>query len=108
MLSSCPRRCRSPTAGENFGGYGRCAANGRWLSSERRIAYGACEPVSSLTRGPRPDPGTVAQSTLIRIVHGLKGSPHHPGPLKLLTWSDRPLVLSIGDLPRSLGWVRGP
>src|SRR5215216_95831 len=37
-------------------------------SAERRLAYGAREPVTSLAWGPPPDPGTVALSTLFRLV----------------------------------------
>src|SRR6266702_4242096 len=37
-------------------------------STERRVFYGACEPVASLAWGSPPDPGTVALSTLFRLV----------------------------------------
>src|SRR5215218_10074486 len=37
-------------------------------SAERCLAYGAREPVTSLAWGPPPDPGTVALSTLFRLV----------------------------------------
>src|SRR2546423_15681842 len=37
-------------------------------SAERCPLYGAPEPVTSLAWGPPPDPGTVALSTLFRLV----------------------------------------
>ena len=49
--------------------WGRSAsgsANWSWSSVERRDFYGAREPVDSLAWEPRPDPRTVAVSTLFR------------------------------------------
>ena len=65
---SCPG-LRPPAAGENgWQGEGCRAANWSGLSADRRNLSGACEPVDSLAWEPRPDPGTVAVSTLFRLV----------------------------------------
>ena len=68
VITAASRR-RLISVSHRCGGPGRVKmVFDRGVVAERRLGFGACEPVISLAWEPSPDPGTVALSTLFRLV----------------------------------------